>query len=237
MAKINISIPQPCHENWEAMAPEDKGKFCASCQKKVFDFTNASDREIVTSFQKDENLCGRFLESQLNRDLIKPEKKNPFWLATTSAVISLIGLSSQEASAQQKTTPTEHTTRVLLGKPAPPKNNMDSTKKEEIITNPELEISGVVSDKAEALPGVSVIIKGKSNSAETDFDGKFRIKAKIGDTLVFNYPGYSTLEYNVIDSKNITLEMKSTHVFMGEIVVKRRTFFGRIFHSIGNLFR
>lgn len=140
MAKIHINIPEPCHEDWHAMTPEDKGRFCNSCQKKVFDFTKSSDREIVTVFQQNKNLCGRFLDSQLNRDLIKPEKKNPVWLATTSTIISLIGFGTHETIAQTNTVQKEQTEkRIWLGKPAAPKpaNENGHTKGEMVAINPE----------------------------------------------------------------------------------------------------
>ena len=54
--KINISIPQPCHENWQEMTTIDKGRFCNSCQKKVFDFTFSTDKEIINVFEKNSNL-------------------------------------------------------------------------------------------------------------------------------------------------------------------------------------
>ena len=54
----------------------------------------------------------------------------------------------------------------------------------------EKTVSGTVSDNTGGLPGVSVIIKGTSTGAETDFDGKYSIKATSGDVLVFDYLGY-----------------------------------------------
>lgn len=67
---MKITIPAPCHENWEAMAPEEKGRYCAVCSKTVMDFTTASDDEIADVFSHStENICGNFYESQLNRDL------------------------------------------------------------------------------------------------------------------------------------------------------------------------
>ncbi|WP_288458801.1 TonB-dependent receptor plug domain-containing protein [uncultured Chryseobacterium sp.] len=67
---MKITIPKPCHENWELMTPEDKGRFCEVCSKTVRDFTNASDEEIINVFSTtSENICGNFNESQLDRDL------------------------------------------------------------------------------------------------------------------------------------------------------------------------
>ena len=67
---MKITIPKPCHENWEMMTPEDKGRFCAVCSKTVRDFTNASDEEIINAFSNtSENICGNFNESQLDRYL------------------------------------------------------------------------------------------------------------------------------------------------------------------------
>ena len=225
--KINISIPQPCHENWQEMTAMDKGRFCNSCQKKVFDFTSSSDREIINSFKKNNNLCGRFLDTQLNRDLVKPKEKNSLWLATTTALISLIGLNEVAA---QETPKTEQTDKKVL----------DNSVKTE---NDEIEISGVVSDSDGFVPGANIHIKGKSTRTQTDFDGKFSIKAINGDVLVTSYVGYNDTETKIINQNNIEIKINSNNLFMGEIFVggayrqKKRTFFGRIFHSIGSWFR
>jgi len=67
---MKIIIPTPCHENWEAMTPEEKGRFCSVCSKTVRDFTIASDDEIINVFSNaTEEICGNFYESQLNRNL------------------------------------------------------------------------------------------------------------------------------------------------------------------------
>ena len=58
----------------------------------------------------------------------------------------------------------------------------------------EKTISGTVSDESGPLPGVSVLIKGTTTGTETDFDGKYSIKAKTGDVLVFSYLGYKPSE-------------------------------------------
>ncbi|MCT2406354.1 TonB-dependent receptor plug domain-containing protein [Chryseobacterium antibioticum] len=67
---MKITIPKPCHENWEMMTPEEKGRFCSVCSKTVRDFTVASDQEIIEVFShSSEDICGNFNASQLNRDL------------------------------------------------------------------------------------------------------------------------------------------------------------------------
>jgi hypothetical protein len=67
---MKLTIPTPCHENWDQMAPAEQGRFCSVCVKTVKDFTAVPDEGIVDAFsQNSEDTCGRFKTSQLNRDL------------------------------------------------------------------------------------------------------------------------------------------------------------------------
>lgn len=67
---MKLTIPTPCHENWDQMSPAEQGRFCSVCSKTVQDFTAVPDEGIVDAFsQNSEDTCGRFKTSQLNRDL------------------------------------------------------------------------------------------------------------------------------------------------------------------------
>ena len=67
---MKITIPKPCHENWNEMTTQKKGKFCAICAKTVRDFTHSSDQEIFDEMiDSQQNICGRFNENQINRPL------------------------------------------------------------------------------------------------------------------------------------------------------------------------
>ncbi|PQJ79210.1 SusC/RagA family TonB-linked outer membrane protein [Polaribacter porphyrae] len=80
-------------------------------------------------------------------------------------------------------------------------------------------ISGTVSDSSGSLPGVSVVIKGGTVGTETDFDGKYSIKASSGDILVFRYLGYKTVERTVGNSNSISIILKEDANVLDEIVV------------------
>ena len=54
----------------------------------------------------------------------------------------------------------------------------------------EKNITGTVTDKNGPLPGASIVIKGTTNGVASDTYGKYAIKAKSGDILVFSYIGY-----------------------------------------------
>lgn len=57
---MKISIPKPCQENWNTMTPNEKGRFCLSCNKTVVDFSRMKKDEIV-SYLENQNkvICGR----------------------------------------------------------------------------------------------------------------------------------------------------------------------------------
>ncbi|MGO4772423.1 hypothetical protein ACEN2I_12230 [Flavobacterium sp. W22_SRS_FK3] len=64
--KHKITIPEPCHENWNKMTPKENGRFCLSCFKTVVDFTTMLPDEVQHYFIQNKNVCGRFKKSQLD---------------------------------------------------------------------------------------------------------------------------------------------------------------------------
>jgi hypothetical protein len=71
---LKISIPTPCHEDWNKMTPDETGRHCCSCAKSVVDFTGMSDDEVKHFFinkKEDERVCGRFKQTQLHRIVIE----------------------------------------------------------------------------------------------------------------------------------------------------------------------
>ena len=62
----------------------------------------------------------------------------------------------------------------------------------------EVLVQGTVTDNTgEPLPGVNILIKGTQKGTTTDFDGKYKIKAPTGSTLVFSYLGFKPKEITV----------------------------------------
>ena len=83
MQKLQISIPEPCHENWQVMTPTEQGRFCNACAKEVIDFSSMTDIQVLNYFTNltHEKVCGRALPEQLDRAISRPEqpKKRLFW--------------------------------------------------------------------------------------------------------------------------------------------------------------
>ncbi len=225
--KINISIPEPCHENWEGMSLVDKGRYCHSCSKVVFDFTKASDKEIIAHLNNNKNTCGRFLNVQLNRDLIVTKQKSSYWVIATTGLLSFFGVGSHNSYAQvkQDTIQTDKVTSLT----------------KDSILNPNLlhKVTGIVTDELGPITGATVVVKGTKTSIVTDFDGKFEIDVRLGDILVVNYPNFEEKNVTVSTSTNYNIVFNNNEyqLFTIGLPSKKRTFIGRQIQSIRNWFR
>ncbi|MFL5762608.1 MAG: hypothetical protein ACJ77K_01620 [Bacteroidia bacterium] len=64
---FKISIPVPCHEDWNQMTPNEKGAFCGKCCKTVIDFSNKTPEQIreTLTAQSGKKICGRFQGHQI----------------------------------------------------------------------------------------------------------------------------------------------------------------------------
>ena len=83
----------------------------------------------------------------------------------------------------------------------------------------EKTVTGVVSDKSGPLPGANIVVKGTTRSTQTDFDGKYSIKAKQGEVLLISFTGYidSTIAVGAANSYNVSLKEQS--IKLEEVVI------------------
>ena len=82
------------------------------------------------------------------------------------------------------------------------------------------DVSGTVSDSNGPLPGASILVKGTTNGAQTDFDGKFTIK-NVGSNavLIFSYIGLKSQEVSVAGKSSVKVILKEDSAELKEVVV------------------
>ncbi len=84
----------------------------------------------------------------------------------------------------------------------------------------EKTISGTVSDVSGLpLPGVNILVKGTTSGSQTDFDGKYSLKANSGDVLSFSYLGLKAKEVTVGASNTVNVTMEEDTAVLDEVVV------------------
>jgi hypothetical protein len=85
----NIRLKFNCDADWNSMATADGGRHCNSCNKKVYDFTDAKQYEFLQILaENNHNICGRF---RLDQMAPKPIYV-PVWKKWVSAALVLLGL-------------------------------------------------------------------------------------------------------------------------------------------------
>lgn len=93
MKVSEIRIPEPCNEDWEGMSPEQRGRFCAACQKKVHDLSAMTEDDAKALLTTDEDICVSYLSDsrgtvQFQRPQIVPANR----LRRRASVASAAGL-------------------------------------------------------------------------------------------------------------------------------------------------
>lgn len=230
--KLQLTIPEPCHENWDKMTPLEQGRFCASCQKQVVDFTNMSDRQLavffkkpILSLSKEGSVCGRFQQDQLDRDMEIQKKRIP-WVKYFFQFALPAFLMSAKASAQGKVRVTGDTitvpvqTHVTLGMVAMPTCEVEKSNIEKIITGKVVDQSGF------GIAGATIAVKGTRIATLTDSAGSFKLNLKdVGDkiVLVTSFIGFVSQEV-VVNVKTYSTPQNIQMITMpyqiaGEVVV------------------
>lgn len=179
---IQINIPQPCHEDWDKMTPQEQGRFCDSCQKCVVDYRWHSDEQLLEALgnSSNQNTCGRFRASQLDRVIFRPGKRSRYyqWFLSLAFIVFLQQLFGTDANAQ---TPVQ----------------TEQTEDKMVHGYRWGTVSGSVNnEKDEPLVNATVQIFNRQNicvgGAVTDFDGNYIIKPVSAGHYDINitYDGY-----------------------------------------------
>jgi len=226
---LRLNIPEPCHENWQQMTPQEQGRFCGSCQKTVVDFSMLSDQEVLNYFLKaDHKVCGRFAEDQLNRELPITEKKKRFsWAYVWNVLLATFLLTEANAQVKPKakakrpvTTSVKREEEIIMGgitASIPPEH-------EEVVIG--VTIKGQVTDAKNNQPviGASVRIKNTSRGTMADTLGYFKLPVEKKDSLVLEFSaiGYET-QTRVIDAltgwQNVQVFLKPAFSSLEEVKV------------------
>ncbi|MGC1632288.1 MAG: SusC/RagA family TonB-linked outer membrane protein [Gelidibacter sp.] len=83
-----------------------------------------------------------------------------------------------------------------------------------------MSVTGTVISSGDQLPlaGATVIVKGTSTGAVTDFDGNYTVKAKVGDVILFSFVGYKAIEANVT-GPTLNMSLAEDTAMLDEIVI------------------
>lgn len=188
---IQLSVSEPCHENWDKMSPVNQGRFCSSCQKQVVDFSVMSDRDLLQFFQKPStgSVCGRFMNDQLGRKLDAPKKKFPWFsyaLQILLPALFVTKVSAQRTMGKPAARPVPDTIRIpadpvplMMGMVVrvPDKKPKTDTVIKNIFMIQEGLISGKVTDqKGQPVPYAS-IDPGNGKARAADEKGEFLLDA------------------------------------------------------------
>lgn len=88
-------------------------------------------------------------------------------------------------------------------------------------TDKTYELKGKVTDETgQALPGVTVMLKGHANGAMTEIDGSFKLNSPDScATLEFSYVGFEVKEAKACAGKPVNVKLKASQVELNELVV------------------
>ncbi len=219
MQKLQLTIPTPCHEDWNNMTPEGKGRFCGSCAKQVIDFSVMTDNQVLQYFAnlKNENVCGRVYPDQLNRTILVPDlRRKKIWMYWhyLVAVLLFFFTKSQQAKAQVGSLKTEM-------RPVKPVNsNTDNRIRlggiRKLSVDEQKRTINVQDENGGGIPFASLEMLPGRIQLQADSNGKININTLAADSIKFSAVGYDAQTISLAD---ITETVRLTkHLYILEAV-------------------
>jgi Ca-activated chloride channel homolog len=92
-----------------------------------------------------------------------------------------------------------------------------------LVNAQERTITGKVTDEmGQALPGVSISVKGKNRGTTCDMNGNFKIKTETNDVLIFSFVGFESQEIKVGTGDVLNVKMKPSVNRLNEVIIEQQ---------------
>jgi hypothetical protein len=203
---LRIQIAEPCHENWNKMLEEEKGKFCLSCQKTVVDFSRMTNEQIINYFEQNagKSTCGRIAKHQHDTPISNYRKVvTPWFNKYVAGFFMALGF-YHPSKGQTVTLQQEH--HMMKGQIAIKNPSMPVDKK--------LVINGRVLDSKtnKGIRGVEITVAGSEIVATSDKNGNYSIEipSRLQNEslyLIVNHTNYMYQEITGIDHTKTTVSV------------------------------
>lgn len=219
--KYRIEIPEPCHEDWNLMTPQDKGRHCAVCDKVVVDFSKASKQDIINHIKKEGKICGRIPRQYIGTDLEEEKIRKSFGLnGMVATMVNLLALTTISTAVAQEKSKVESVCQDTKTS-TPLSTLVQSTTKNE---NARV-IKGKTYEGGLELPGVTIMIKGSDIGTQSNLEGEYElvIPEEYNTkrlTIVASFIGMNDVKVRVGKSKdNVEFHLESSNDVLGGIEI------------------
>lgn len=213
-------IPKPCHENWNKMTPEEKGRHCAVCSTVVVDFTKKTAEEVAEVVSKAQGtVCGHFNINQLDAKAQTKVFRNPMnvfnknWKYFAMSVFGLFFMNKKSVAQEIEG-------KIKMRGMVAPTHNTNTQKS---------TLTGTITDTdGKRLQHANVVISSNGKElakAVTDADGKYSITIEPGNivnkkiSIVVHHYNYESKRINELSIyKHVTtlnMKMESEVMMMG----------------------
>ncbi|SDG48918.1 hypothetical protein SAMN05421827_10747 [Pedobacter terrae] len=217
--KINeVTIAEPCAQNWDEMIKGEGFNFCTACSKKVIDFSGYTNAQIINVLANAGSaVCGRMSQSQLNQlnyHLTIVPTNNRNWMKYLGVLAIGMSIFMMDAKAENFREPIEINKNIVT----------KTDHKKPII--PKRIFGYIIGVDKKPVAGIRLSILDTKYAALTDKNGRYEIvldnKFDISKNQLMveslRYSAFLTLDFS--KEKQNNLELKQVEpMIMGRMLI------------------
>ncbi|MBE5320404.1 hypothetical protein IM793_14660 [Pedobacter sp. MR2016-19] len=217
--RINeVTIAEPCLQNWDEMDKGEGFNFCKACSKNVIDFSGYTNAEIINVLANaGSSVCGRMSQSQLNQlnyHLAIVPTNNRNWMKYLGVLAIGMSIFVMDARAENFKEPIEITRSI---------NNKTDNKKPVM---PKKVYGYVIGADNKPLAGIRLSILDTKYATLTDKNGRYEIlldnKFDFSKNQLMvesiRYSAFLTLDFSKGKQNNLKLK-KAEPMIMGRVLI------------------